>query len=111
MRGRDFRSNVIFPVGYSCLLHLFIVTAILYSFSFHPRRIELPPSDYLLAMKVLSARAETMDQDDLRILIRKLGLKNAAEVFAIVKGYYPRKEIKPEARILIEELLSTRDDG
>lgn len=80
----------------------------------HERRILLdlshlkiyqPPSDYLLAMKVLSARADTMDQDDLRFLIRKLALKNTADVFAMVKGYYPHKEIKPETRILVEELL------
>lgn len=74
-------------------------------------KIYLPLPDYLLAMKVLSARAETMDQDDLRFLIGKLGLKSSAEVFAIVRGYYPRKEIKPETRILIEELLGTRDNG
>ena len=74
-------------------------------------KIYVPPPDYLLAMKVLSARADTMDQDDLKVLIRELGLTSAAEVFAIVKGYYPRKEIKPETRILIEELLGTRDNG
>lgn len=74
-------------------------------------KIYLPAPDYLLAMKVLSARAETMDQDDLRVLIRKLGLKSSAEVFSIVRGYYPHKEIKPETRILIEELLGTRDNG
>jgi len=74
-------------------------------------KIFVPPPDYLLAMKVLSARADTMDQDDLKVLIRKLGLKSGAEVFSIVKGYYPRKEIKPEARILIEELLGTHDNG
>ena len=45
----------------------------------------------------------------LRMLIGKLDLKNADEVFAIVKGYYPHKAIKPETRILIEELVSKRD--
>jgi hypothetical protein len=71
-------------------------------------KIYVPPPDYLLAMKVLSARADTMDQDDLRVLIRKLGLKGTGDVFAIVRGYYPEKEITPETRILIEELLSTQ---
>jgi hypothetical protein len=71
-------------------------------------KIYIPPPDYLLAMKVLSARADTMDQDDLRVLIRKLDLKSSADVIAIVKGYYPRQELKPETRILIEELLSTQ---
>lgn len=40
-------------------------------------------------------------------LIKKLELKNAAEIVAIVKNYYPRKEIKPEARIMIEELVQS----
>jgi hypothetical protein len=74
-------------------------------------KIYIPPPDYLLAMKVLSARAETMDRNDLKVLIRKLDLQSPTEVFAIVRGYYPNKEIKPEARILIEELLSERDNS
>jgi predicted nucleotidyltransferase len=74
-------------------------------------KIYVPPPDYLLAMKVLSARADTMDQDDLKVLLRELGLKGGARVFEIVRGYYPGKEIKPETRILIEELLSAHDNG
>jgi hypothetical protein len=70
-------------------------------------KIYMPPPDYLLAMKVLSARADTMDRDDVKILIKKLELKNAAEIVAIVKNYYPRKEIKPETRIMIEELVQS----
>src|SRR5207302_4513791 len=45
-------------------------------------KVYMPPPDYLLAMKVLSARAESMDQEDLRVLIRKLDLRKAREVFA-----------------------------
>src|SRR5437763_13407311 len=49
----------------------------------HERRILLdlshlkvvPPPDYLLAMKVLSARAETMDQNDPQDVDRKTGSK------------------------------------
>jgi len=38
-------------------------------------------------------------------LIQDLGLKEPEEVFSIVKGYYPHKEIKPEAKSLIRELF------
>ena len=69
-------------------------------------KVYVPPPDYLLSMKVLSARAESMDQNDLKVLIDKLELRSAVEIIAIVKAYYPHKEVKPETRILIEELLS-----
>jgi hypothetical protein len=68
-------------------------------------KIFVPPSDYLLAMKTLSARANTMDREDLQILIRDIGLKHPEEIFQIVKNYYPHKEMKPASRILILELF------
>lgn len=68
-------------------------------------KIYIPAPDYLLAMKVLSARAETMDREDIVVLLRELNLKSADEVLEIVKGYYPNKQVKPAARILLEEIL------
>lgn len=68
-------------------------------------KIFVPPADYLLAMKTLSARANTMDRDDLGVLIRDLGLKSADEVFQIVRNYYPHKIMKPASRSLIRELF------
>jgi len=68
-------------------------------------KIYVPPPDYLLAMKTLSARANTMDRDDLKVLILDLGVDGPDAVFQIVKNYYPKKEIKPAARSLIRELF------
>lgn len=68
-------------------------------------KIFVPPADYLLAMKTLSARANTMDREDLQVLIKDIGLQNPDEVFQIVKNYYPHKEMKPASRILIQELF------
>ena len=68
-------------------------------------KIYKPPPDYLLAMKTLSARANTMDLDDLKVLISDLRLESPEAVFAIVKHYYPQKEIKPAARSMIRELF------
>lgn len=81
-------------------------------------KIFVPPADYLLAMKTLSARANTMDRDDLQVLIRDIGLKSSDEVFQIVRNYYPHKEMKPASRSLIRELFDdhaerdkTKDQG
>jgi hypothetical protein len=68
-------------------------------------KIFVPSADYLLAMKTLSARANTMDREDLQVLIKDIGLHNPDEVFQIVKNYYPHKEMKPASRILIRELF------
>src|SRR3989442_8268478 len=49
-------------------------------------KIYVPPPDYLLAMKTLSARANTMDRDDLKVLILDLGVDGPEAVFQIVKN-------------------------
>lgn len=80
----------------------------------HPRRILfdlsnlkvfVPEPDYMLAMKAMSARADTYDQTDVRILIDVLGLKAPVDVFAILEKYYPQQQIKPATQYFIEELF------
>jgi hypothetical protein len=68
-------------------------------------KVFIPLSDYLLAMKVLSARADTPDLGDIKFLIDKLGIGSIEEVLDIVKSYYPRKEIKPSAIFALEEIF------
>ena len=69
-------------------------------------KIFVPDADYLLAMKTLSARADTFDQADVRLLIKRLGLSSPNEVFSIVEKYYPRHQIKPATQYFIEELFA-----
>ncbi|MEO6334192.1 MAG: DUF6036 family nucleotidyltransferase [Pyrinomonadaceae bacterium] len=80
----------------------------------HPQRIlfdlsnlkvYVPEPDYMLAMKALSARADTYDQTDMRILIAKLGLTQPMEVFEVLEKYYPQQQIRPATRYFIEELF------
>ena len=68
-------------------------------------RVWIPEPEYLLAMKAISARMDTHDADDLRILMKKLNLKSSEEVFLIVEKYYPNKLIPPKTGFFIQELL------
>ncbi len=71
-------------------------------------KVYIPPPEYLLAMKTLSARADTADAQDIQVLIRELGLQNAGQVVEIVKHYYPRKQVSPATEILLEEIFDRR---
>jgi hypothetical protein len=71
-------------------------------------KVYVPETDYLLAMKVLAARADTSDADDILFLVNELNLSSVDEVSEIARSYYPRKEIKPEAVFLLEEIFERR---
>ena len=68
-------------------------------------KVFVPEPDYLLAMKTLSARADTFDKTDVKLLIDQLKLHSPEEVFSIVEKYYPRHQIKPATQYFIEELF------
>ncbi|HIJ82633.1 MAG TPA: hypothetical protein HPQ00_00325 [Magnetococcales bacterium] len=67
--------------------------------------IYVPTTEYLLAMKALSARVDSADKDDFIFLVEKLGLKSVASVFCIVEKYYPKNRIKPATQFFIEEIM------
>ena len=71
-------------------------------------KVYIPTPDYLLAMKTLSARANTKDRSDIEFLIDQMKLQRAEQVLEIVKHYYPRKQIKPATEILLEEIFDGR---
>lgn len=68
-------------------------------------KVFIPENDYLLAMKVMAARADTPDLADIRFLIGEQGLGSVEEVLNIVKSYYPEKEVKSSAIFALEEIL------
>lgn len=70
-------------------------------------KIYAPEADYLLAMKVLAARADTSDLSDIEFLLEKLELETVAQVTKIVGEFYPKKVVKPETVFLLEELLES----
>jgi len=70
-------------------------------------QIWTPEPRYLLAMKCVSARFDTHDGDDIRFLIRLLGLKTAEEAFSIIAKYYPKERVPPKTTYFIEEIFQT----
>ncbi len=71
-------------------------------------KVFVPVPEYLLAMKVLAARAESFDLEDIRFLLEKMDLQTVENVLEIVRNYYPNKIVKPETEFLLEELLERK---
>jgi hypothetical protein len=64
-----------------------------------------PEPRYMLAMKCLSARWDSYDGDDVRFLIKHIGLKNPDEIFDIISKYYPKESIPAKTKFFIEEVM------
>lgn len=65
----------------------------------HPR--------YLLAMKCAAMRLgeEFHDVDDVRYLLRHLGISTVDEALAVVRLYFDDQQLLPKTRLVLEELL------
>lgn len=72
-------------------------------------RVLRPTAEYLLAMKCLASRTAgydgSSDKEDVRTLVRHLGLKDVTDVLNLVCRYYPESKIGPKTRYFVEELL------
>lgn len=73
-------------------------------------RLTMPVPEYLLAMKCLAARIGSSeggvsDVEDIRLLVRELGLRTADSVLAVVAGYYPAERIPVRTQYLVESLF------
>lgn len=66
----------------------------------HPR--------YLLAMKCAAMRLgeEFHDVDDVRYLLRHLGISTVDEALAVVTQYFDESQLLPKTRLVLEALLS-----
>lgn len=72
-------------------------------------RIYLARPEYLLAMKCIAMRLSqsesSRDRDDIKLLVRHLGLSSADQVLDIVARYYPKNLIRPKTQFGVEEIL------
>jgi hypothetical protein len=72
-------------------------------------RVQAPTPEYMLAMKVLAARAgvesEHGDASDIAFLIRFLRLADADSVLDIVGRYYDPSRLLPRSIYLVDEII------
>jgi hypothetical protein len=62
-------------------------------------------ADYLLAMKLMSARYGETDRKDIEFLLNKLDVRNADDAFGILLKYWPQKMVTPKTMYVIEEFF------
>jgi hypothetical protein len=68
----------------------------------HPGlRVSAASPEHLLAMKVLAARRR--DADDIRFLVKHLGMATADDVLALCAEVFPDEEVPPRARLVLED--------
>jgi hypothetical protein len=74
-------------------------------------RVYVPHPEYLFAMKCLALRLgeEFQDYDDVRVLVRALRVRTAAETEAILGRYYALERYPDRARYVLEELLTEKN--
>lgn len=63
--------------------------------------------EYLLAMKCVAFRLgpEFHDEEDVRFLLRHLGIARAEDALAVVERYFPPARVPPKTHDALEELL------
>ncbi len=71
-------------------------------------RVWAPEPRYMLAMKCLSGRWDTLDKTDVKFLIDLLLLKKKEEVFVIIEGFFPKERIPPKTQFFIEEIMEKK---
>ena len=66
--------------------------------------VTMPVPAYLLAMKCMAARVEqgSRDMEDVKFLIRRLGLPDPEAVLTIVEDYYPPNRLSVKTRYFVE---------
>jgi hypothetical protein len=68
-------------------------------------KITVVTSDYLLSMKLMSARYGETDAEDIRFLMDKLHIQTADDAYAILARFYPVNRILPKTMYVIQEYI------
>jgi hypothetical protein len=70
----------------------------------HPGlRVSAALPEHLLAMKVLAARRR--DADDIRFLVKHLGLTSATDALALCADIFPDEGVPDRARLVLEDIF------
>ena|SRR3989338_894841 len=73
-------------------------------------KVWAPSAEFMLAMKCLSARFDTLDREDTEFLISYLKLKNAEDVFDLIVRYYPHSRVPAKTKFMVEEIMENLGD-
>jgi len=74
--------------------------------AFKGLRVQTVTAEYLLAMKLMSARYGEKDYEDIRFLLNKLRITTADQAYAILEKYFAANDILPKTMYVIDSLLS-----
>ncbi len=74
-------------------------------FEFSNLIVTIPDAKYLLAMKMLALRPNTEDEGDAIFLIEKLGIDTPEQIIDLIRGFYPKKEVKPGIILWLEDFF------
>lgn len=72
---------------------------------FRTLKVTTVTPEYLLAMKLMSARFTGQDYSDIKYLLNKLNVQTILEAQNIVEKFYPTKLILPKTMYIIEQSL------
>jgi hypothetical protein len=68
-------------------------------------KIQTVSAEYLLAMKMMSARYGEKDYEDMLFLMNKLGITTAERAIEILLAFFPANRILPKTQYIIEEIV------
>ena len=60
----------------------------------------------MLAMKCVSARADTNDSSDIIFLLKHLNINDKNKVYEIISKYYRENTVPAKTRFIVEEILA-----
>jgi hypothetical protein len=73
-------------------------------------RVYTAKPEYLFAMKCRAMRVggieSNSDVDDIKLLIRAIGLNNSQDAMTLVEKFYPQNMLQPKTRLGLEEIFS-----
>jgi hypothetical protein len=74
--------------------------------SYKGLKIQTVSAEYLLAMKLLSARYGEKDYEDILFLLNKLGITTRQRATDTLLAFYPPSRILPKTQYVIDELIA-----
>jgi len=78
--------------------------------AFDGLKITTVTPEYLLAMKLISARYGEKDAEDIHFLLGKLNIRTMEKASEILLSFYPVERILPKTRYLLEEYFADLEE-